>query len=281
MKNMDLAVDRIWKAVRTGEQIVVYGDYDVDGTDSTAMLWSFLQSIGAKARYFVPDRVRDGYGLSSAGIDRVKGFQASLLIAVDCGITAVQQVEYARSLDIEVVICDHHEPGNSLPDAAAVLDALQAGCSYPFKYLCGCGVAFKLIQALLAKKEITENMNGQAERLLEKYLQYVTLATTADIVPLVYENRTLVRLGLELINTDPLPGIRALIETSGIQLGKISSGQIVYVLAPRINAVGRLGDANRAVELLTCTSYDRALELSRVMEDENSSTQKNRRGNFS
>ena len=242
--------------------------------DSTAMLWSFLQSIGAKARYFVPDRVRDGYGLSSAGIDHVKSLQATLLIAVDCGITAVQQVEYARSLGIEVVICDHHEPGNTLPNAAAVLDALQSGCSYPFKYLCGCGVAFKLIQALLTKKEMTGKMNGQAERLLEKYLQYVTLATTADIVPLVYENRTLVRLGLELINTDPLPGIRALIETSGIQLGKISSGQVIYVLAPRINAVGRLGDAGRAVELLTCTSYERALELSRVMEDENSARRK-------
>ena len=274
MKNMDLAVDRILKAVRTGEQIVVYGDYDVDGTGSTAMLWSFLQSIGAQARYFVPDRVRDGYGLSTAGIDRIKSFRATLLIAVDCGITAVTQVEYARSLGIEVVICDHHEPGNSLPDAAAVLDALQTGCSYPFKYLCGCGVAFKLIQALLTKKELSENRNGQAERLLEKYLQYATLATTADIVPLVYENRTIVRLGLELINTDPLPGIRAIIETSGIQSGKISSGQIVYVLAPRINAVGRLGDANRAVELLTCMSYDRALELSRVMEDENSARRK-------
>jgi single-stranded-DNA-specific exonuclease len=274
MKDMDRAVDRILKALRTGEQIVVYGDYDVDGTDSTAMLWSFLHSIGANARSFVPDRVIDGYGLSSAGIDRVHGFQSTLLIAVDCGITAVQQVEYARSLGIDVVICDHHEPGDFLPNAAAVLDALQAGCKYPFKYLCGCGVAFKLIQALLAQKEISEKLGVQADRLLEKYLQYVTLATTADIVPLIDENRTLVQLGLELINTDPLPGIRALIETSGVRSGKISAGQIVFVLAPRINAVGRLGDANRAVDLLTCTSYERALELSRVMEDENSARRK-------
>jgi single-stranded-DNA-specific exonuclease len=269
MDHMDTAVKRISSAILNNEHIVVFGDYDVDGTDSTAMLWKFLKDAGANVSYFIPDRIKDGYGISTAGIDHVRNAGAALLIAVDCGITAVQQVEHARSLGIDVVICDHHEPGNEIPNAAAVLDALKPLCSYPFKYLCGCGVAFKLIQALAASEPIRSKFGEDAPKRLLDYLQYVTLATTADIVPLVDENRVMVKLGLELINSIPIPGIRALIETSGLSLGRISSGQIVFVLAPRINAVGRLGDANRAVEMLASDSYDRAVQIARVMEDEN------------
>ena len=269
MNDMDAAVKRISLAILNNEQAVVFGDYDVDGTDSTAMLWKFLKDAGANVSYFIPDRVKDGYGISKAGIDHVRDIGATLLIAVDCGITAVLQVEQARSYGIDVIICDHHEPGNEIPHANAVLDALQPSCPYPFKYLCGCGVAFKLIQALAGSEPIRSKLGEDAPKRLLDYLQYVTLATTADIVPLVNENRVMVKLGLELINSIPVPGIRALIETSGLSLGRISSGQIVFVLAPRINAVGRLGDANRAVEMLASDSFDRAVQIARVMEDEN------------
>jgi len=269
MDQMDAAVKRISMAILNNEHMVVFGDYDVDGTDSTAMLWKFLKDAGANVSYFIPDRIKDGYGISTAGIDHVRDTGAKLLIAVDCGITAVQQTEYARSNSIDVIICDHHEPGNEIPNAIAVLDALKPSCSYPFKYLCGCGVAFKLIQALAASEPIRSKLGEDAPKRLLDYLQYVTLATTADIVPLVNENRVMVKLGLELINSIPVPGIRALIETSGLSLGRISSGQIVFVLAPRINAVGRLGDANRAVEMLASDSYDRAVQIARVMENEN------------
>lgn len=269
MNDMDAAVKRISKAILNNEHMVVYGDYDVDGTDSTAMLWKFLKDIGADVTYFIPDRIKDGYGISTAGIDRVHDIGTKLLIAVDCGITATQQVEHARSYGIDVVICDHHEPGNEIPTAAAVLDPLKASCSYPNKYLCGCGVAFKLIQALALSEPIRSKLGEDAPKRLLDYLQYVTLATIADIVPLVNENRVMVKLGLELINSIPVPGIRGLIETSGLSVGRISSGQIVFVLAPRINAVGRLGDANRAVEMLASDSYDRAVQIARVMENEN------------
>jgi single-stranded-DNA-specific exonuclease len=269
LNHMDAAVKRISTAIQNNERMVVFGDYDVDGTDSTAMLWKFLKDAGTNVSYFIPDRIKDGYGISTAGIDHVRDSGATLLIAVDCGITAVQQVEYARSHNIDVIICDHHEPGNEIPNATAVLDALKPSCSYPFKYLCGCGVAFKLIQALAVSEPIRSKFGEDAPKRLLDYLQYVTLATTADIVPLVNENRVMVKLGMELINSIPVPGIRALIETSGLSLGKISSGQIVFVLAPRINAVGRLGDANRAVEMLASDSYDRAVQIARVMENEN------------
>ena len=269
MSHMDAAVQRITQAIVKNEHIVVFGDYDVDGTDSTAMLWKFLKDVGANVDYFIPDRVKDGYGISTAGIDHVREVGATLLIAVDCGITAIQQVEQARTNGIDVIICDHHEPGNEVPNAVAVLDALQPSCPYPFKYLCGCGVAFKLIQALTTSEHIRSKLGDDGPKRLLDYLQYVTLATTADIVPLVDENRIMVKLVLELINSIPVPGIRALIETSGLSLGRISSGQIVFVLAPRINAVGRLGDANRAVEMLASDSYDRAVQIARVMENEN------------
>ena len=274
MDGMPVAVARIVRALSGREKIVVYGDYDVDGTNGASLIWDFLKKAGADARYFIPDRVREGYGLSNAGIEHAKKFGTTLLVAVDCGITAVKQVEFARSLGMDVIICDHHEPGHPLPDAVAVLDPLKPNCPYPYKFLCGCGVGFKLVQALCEDPLVRSRIGGDGEELLLSYLQYVTLATIADIVPLTQENRIIVKLGLELINTTPLPGIKALIESAGLRPGKVNAGQVVFVLAPRINAVGRLGDAMRAVELLTCDSYEKALPLAQVMEEENRNRRK-------
>lgn len=274
MDGMETAVNRILRAVRNGETMMVYGDYDVDGTNGVSLLRSFFSSIGGRVRSYIPDRLTEGYGISNAGIEKAQEAGVTLLISIDCGITAVKQVEYANSLGLEVIICDHHEPGDVLPPALTILNPLKPGCPYPSKYLCGCGVGFKLIQALSRDEFVQSKFGGDAERHLASALDLVTLATTADIVPLVGENRTLVKLGLELMNASPRPGIRALIETSGLRPGKITAGQIVFVLAPRINAVGRLGDANRAVELLTCQTFEQAMEHAKVFEEENRTRRK-------
>lgn len=271
---MEQAVERIIRAITTKEKILVYGDYDVDGTNGTALLWTFLKYLGGNVEYYIPHRIKEGYGLSTPGIDQANESGVSLLIAVDCGITAVKQVAYARKLGIEVIVCDHHEPGDELPDAAAVLDPLKPTCQYPYKYLCGCAVALKLVQALTLHEVIAARLDRDPDEIIRSYLDLVTLATTADIVSLTGENRALVKLGLEHINTNPRTGIQALIETSGLKPGRITSGQIVFVIAPRINAVGRLGNAMRAVELLTCDSYARALELAQVFEEENRNRRK-------
>ncbi len=266
MDGMQLAADRVVKAIEAKERILIYGDYDVDGTASVAMLVLYLQKFGIETLVHIPDRIQEGYGISRTGIEAGKEFGATLLIAIDCGITAIDQIEYAGGLGVDVIICDHHEPEERLPNARAILDPLIPNCSYPFKYLCGCGVGFKLIQAV-------EQKRGQ-EVIAESYLDFVTLATTADIVPLIGENRIMTKMGLNLINSNPRPGIRALIESSGTQPGKISTGQIVFVLAPRINAVGRMGDAKRAVNLLTSIEQDTANELAKILEEENHNRRK-------
>jgi single-stranded-DNA-specific exonuclease len=274
MDGMATAVDRICAALTRKERILIYGDYDVDGTNGTSLLWLFLHRLGTNALRYIPDRLKEGYGLSSVGIDYARQQGVTLMITVDCGVTAIQKVRYARSQGIEVIICDHHETGDQVPEAIAVLDPLKSGCHYPFKYLCGAGVAFKLVQALCRSETVQTMYGGDPSDTLSSYLEFVALATTADIVPLVGENRVLTKLGLDLINSNPSPGIRALIETSGLELGRISAGQVVFVLAPRINAVGRLGDAMRAVELLTCQNYDQAIGLARVFEEENRNRRK-------
>jgi single-stranded-DNA-specific exonuclease len=239
----------------------VYGDYDVDGTNGAAMLSLFLREAGATVDAYVPDRLKEGYGLSRSGIERAHADGVTLLVTVDCGITAVEQVDVARALGIDVVICDHHEVGARIPDAVAVLDPIKPGDNYPFKGLCGCGVAFKLVQALAGKLE--------KAHLLPSYLEFVTLGTIADIVPLNDENRIMVRIGLETINSNPRPGVKALVQQAGFQTAKVSTGQVVFGLAPRINAVGRLGDAMRAVRLLLSQDDAEARELAKVLEDEN------------
>jgi single-stranded-DNA-specific exonuclease len=255
------AVGRIRDALTRNERIVVFGDYDVDGTNGAAMLYLFLKEVGADVGYYIPDRIKEGYGISRQGIDKAHADGVRIFLAVDCGITAVEQVAYAGSLGLDVIICDHHETGPILPPGFAVLDPITPGDPYPFKSLSGCGVGFKLIQGL------ARALGREAD--VFKYLDFVTLASTADIVPLVGENRVLTRIGLEQINASPRPGIKALMESAGMKPGHVTTGQIVFVLAPRINAVGRLGDAMRAVRLLTSTDADEANELAQVLEEEN------------
>jgi len=262
MNGMEAATKRVIQAITENQPICIYGDYDVDGTCSTALLYMFLKELGANVDFHIPKRLAEGYGLSKEGIDIIKTSKnPALLITVDCGITAITETEYANQLGIDVIICDHHQPKDELPNAVAVLDPLKPECNYPFDYLSGAGVAFKLAQGISEKI-------GRREMPF-KYLDLVALAAAADIVPLVDENRALVKEGLESINTNPRPGIVALIESSSLNPGNINSGQVVFTIAPRINAVGRLGDAERAVELLITDSKEEALKLAAVLEKEN------------
>lgn len=262
MHGMESAAKRVILALTENQPICIYGDYDVDGTCSTALLYMFLKKLGANVDFYIPRRLNEGYGLSIDGIDAIKELNnAKLLITVDCGITAIEETEYANKLGMDVIICDHHQPKDELPNALAVLDPLKPQCQYPFNYLSGAGVAFKLAQGISEKI-------GRRDLPL-KYLDLVALAGAADIVPLMDENRILVKEGLDQINDNPRPGIRALIESSSLQPGNLNSGQIVFTLAPRINAVGRLGDAKRAVELLITESIDEARTLAKVLETEN------------
>ncbi|KAB2907481.1 MAG: single-stranded-DNA-specific exonuclease RecJ [Ignavibacteriales bacterium] len=261
MYGMRTAARRVIKAITSNEKILVYGDYDVDGTCSTALMFMFLKELGANVQFFIPNRLRDGYGITNSSIDYVHEMGATLMISVDCGITAVEETEYAKSLGIQMIICDHHQPGEVLPEALAVLDPLQPNCNYPFKYLSGAGVAFKLAQAVAA-------LIGN-QQLPMKYLDLVAMAGAADIVPLIDENRILVMYGLELINKAPRPGLLALMRSTRIEPGQLNAGQVVFSIAPRINAAGRLSDAGIAVEILMTDDYKRAEELSKMLESEN------------
>ena len=262
MNGMEVAAKRVISALTENQPICIYGDYDVDGTCSTALLYMFLKELGANVDFYIPRRLNEGYGLSKDGIDAIKiNNDAKLLITVDCGITAIEETAYANDLGMDVIICDHHQPKDELPNALAVLDPLKPNCDYPFNYLSGAGVAFKLAQGIAEKI-------GRREMPL-KCLDLVALAGAADIVPLMDENRILVREGLDLVNNNPRPGIQALIESSGLQPGNLNSGQVVFTIAPRINAVGRLGDAKRAVELLITKNIDEARTMAKVLETEN------------
>lgn len=261
MDQMESATTRVITALTENQKICIYGDYDVDGTCATALLYMFLKELDANVEFYIPRRLEEGYGLSTSAIDSVKEKGTQLMIAVDCGITAIVETDYANQLGIDVIICDHHQPKDEIPKAFAVLDPLKPGCNYPFKYLSGAGVAFKLAQGLC------ERIGKRGLPL--KYLDLVALAGAADIVPLIDENRILVNEGLNQVNANPRPGIEALIEMSRLQPGQLSSGQIVFTVAPRINAVGRLGDAERAVNLLVATNKKEALKLAEVLETEN------------
>lgn len=262
MHGMEAATKRVIQAVTQNQRICIYGDYDVDGTCSTALLYMFLKELGANVDFYIPQRLTEGYGLSKESIDVIKStINAALLISVDCGITAIEETAYANQLGIDVIICDHHQPKDELPPAIAVLDPLKPQCKYPFKYLSGAGVAFKLAQGVSQKI-------GKRDMPF-KYFDLVALAGAADIVPLTDENRILVKEGLDRINNSPRAGILALIESSSLPVGSLNSGQVVFTLAPRINAVGRLGDAKRAVELLITDSIDEARNLAKVLETEN------------
>lgn len=261
MSDMKAATERCIQAINDGEKIAIYGDYDVDGTNSSAMLHLFFKSFDSDVEFYIPDRFSEGYGISMLGIDRLHKKNINLIITIDCGITAVEQIKYAKTLGIDVIICDHHEPGSELPEAVAVLDPIKPNCPYPFKHLSGCGVGYKLVQAIciqLGKKDL-EN----------EYLDFVALAAAADIVPLIGENRSLVTHGLMKINNQPRPGLKGLIECAGLTLGKVTTSNVVFGLAPRINAAGRLGDAKRAVELLIEVDNVKAFQRAQELESEN------------
>jgi single-stranded-DNA-specific exonuclease len=261
MNGMHQASIRVINAMTNNEKIYVYGDYDVDGTCSAALMYLFLKELGANVETYIPNRLTEGYGMSVQSIDYIKEQKTDLIISVDCGITAVEEINHANSLGIDVIVCDHHQPKEELPKAFAILDPIKPGCNYPFKHLSGAGVAFKLASAV-------GDRIGKKDMAL-KYLDLVALAGAADIVPLVDENRILVKEGLDLINTNPRPGIAALIKSARMEPGNLTAGQIVFTIAPRVNAVGRLGDANRAVELFTTNDPAKAIELAQVLEDEN------------
>jgi single-stranded-DNA-specific exonuclease len=272
MDGMEAATNRLIQALTENQLITIYGDYDVDGTCATAILYLFLKALDANVGFHIPKRLTEGYGISKQGIDYISERNTSLLVSVDCGITAIEETEYANQLGMDVIICDHHQPKEQLPDALAVLDPLKPNCNYPFKYLAGAGVAFKLIQGLA--KRI-----GKNDIPLE-YLDLAALASAADIVSLTDENRIIASEGIRRINESPRPALAALIEVSRLHPGNLSSGQIVFTIAPRINAVGRLGDAERAVELLISNNKDDAKELASILESENHERRKIDVGTF-
>ncbi len=242
MKDMDRAVARIEAAISSGENILVFGDYDVDGTTAVSLVSSYLRSYYPNVATYIPDRYKEGYGVSFAGIDYADDNSCTLIIALDCGIKSVDKVAYAKDKGIDFIICDHHRPGDKLPDAVAVLDPKRDDCNYPYDELCGCGVGFKLVEALAGRR-------GQTIADLIPYLDLVATAIAADIVPITGENRVLAKFGLDVINSNPRPGIKALVQNLKKQTLTISD--VVFVIAPRINAAGRIKHGNYAVELLT------------------------------
>ena len=262
MKNMDIAVNRISKNIQNQKPILIFGDYDVDGTTGASLLYLGLKDLNAIVEYYIPHREKEGYGLSSGGIDYAHSIGADLLITCDCGINAFEPVDYANEHGVDIIITDHHIPDKKLPNAYAVLNPKQKGCEYPFKGLCGCGVAFKLISALSEKSGIGQNVGLN-------YLDLVALATSADMVPILDENRVLVHGGLDQLEESKSPGIHQLLVQTGLVGESLNVGKLVFGLAPKINAAGRMGDANRTVELLTTSDKTRAEELASILVREN------------
>ncbi|WP_036380696.1 single-stranded-DNA-specific exonuclease RecJ [Muricauda sp. MAR_2010_75] len=260
MKDMQKAVERIEQAIKNQENILVYGDYDVDGTTSVALVASFLQDSYPNVATYIPDRYEEGYGVSFQGIDFAEDNDISLIIALDCGIKAIDKVTYAAKKGIDFIICDHHRPGNKLPEAVAILDPKQEDCAYPYKELCGCGVGFKLIQALASRE-------GKTVEDLIPYLDLVATAIAADIVPITGENRILAHFGLQVINASPRIGIQALIDQ--VKKRTLTITDIVFIIAPRINAAGRMKHGQHAVVLLTETNFSRAQEYAQEIESFN------------
>ena len=260
MQDMTVAVNRIIQAIERHERVMVYGDYDVDGTTSVALVYSFLKDKIENLTPYVPDRYKEGYGISIAGIDHAKEEGISLIIALDCGIKANAQIDYANDLGVDFVICDHHLPSENLPKAIAVLDPKRGDCAYPFKELCGCGIGFKLIQALQQRMELPQ-------KELFCYLDLVATAIAADIVPIIGENRILTFLGIEQLNQSPRVGLQFFLKSLK---NPVSVTDLVFVIAPRINAAGRMDHGLNAVELLAASDVEVALPIARSIEFYNS-----------
>ena len=265
MKDMEKAVYRIEYAIENNQNIWIYGDYDVDGVSSTSVLCLYFDYIGFPVKYYIPNRLEEGYGINEDAIGVLKNQGCDLLISVDCGITSVKEVELANQLGIDVIITDHHEVQAEIPNAYAVINPKQENCNYPFDMLCGCGVAFKLIQALTPAEEFKTSMYN--------YLEIVTLATICDIVPLVDENRIIVKNGLKLMKDGINLGLKELIKVCGIDTDKIGSSHVGFSIGPRINASGRLGYSYLGVELFTTKSKEEAIEIASLLEDKNNERQ--------
>ncbi|TWO32278.1 single-stranded-DNA-specific exonuclease RecJ [Seonamhaeicola sediminis] len=260
MKDMDKAVTRIEQAIANKENILVYGDYDVDGTTSVALMSTYLKTKTDNVATYIPDRYNEGYGISYQGIDFAHDNDFELIIALDCGIKAIEKVAYAKKLGIDFIICDHHRPGKEIPEAVAILDPKREDCNYPYKELCGCGVGFKLVQSLAQK-------DGQTIEDLLPYLDLVATAIGADIVPIDGENRVLAYFGLQIINASPRPGIRAILKQ--VKKDQLTITDVVFIVAPRINAAGRMKHGNFAVTLLVEEKYDLAKEYAKDIETYN------------
>lgn len=265
MADMAAAVERIERALGDNERIMVYGDYDVDGTTAVALVYSFLHRFTGNITFYIPDRYAEGYGISFAGIDHAKREGVGLIIALDCGIKSIDKVDYARERGIDFIICDHHRPGDELPEAVAVLDPKRADCQYPFKELSGCGVGFKLMQAFALRNNIPF-----AE--LEPMLDLVAVSTACDIVPVDGENRILSHYGLKRINDDPRPGIKAMMDMAGVKK-RLSITDLVFAIGPRINAAGRIEHGRLAVELLLAHDLDQAVQAGLRVDGNNSQRQ--------
>jgi len=261
MKDMLKAVNRILSAINNNEKILVFGDYDVDGTTAVACMYQFLKSIYSNVAYYIPHRYREGYGVSRAGIDFALENNFTLIISLDCGIKSSALIAYAKQLDIDFVICDHHLPDDEIPDAIAVLDPKQKDCNYPYKELCGCGVGFKLMQA------ISDELNLPEESYL-RYIDLVAVAIAADIVPIDGENRVLAFYGLKKVNENPAVSLKALLNLAGMQK-RVHINSLVFIVAPRINAAGRMDDAKKAVQLFIEEDYNKALEYAGMLHNDN------------
>ncbi|CAL2089155.1 single-stranded-DNA-specific exonuclease RecJ [Tenacibaculum sp. 190524A02b] len=261
MKDMDIAVKRITNAIEKNENILIYGDYDVDGTTAVSLVSSYLKESYPNIATYIPDRYQEGYGVSFQGIDFAHDNDFSLIIALDCGIKAIDKVAYAKEKGVDFIICDHHKPGKEIPDAIAVLNPKRVDCNYPYKELCGCGVGFKLIQALAAEKK-------ESLEIILHYLDLVATAIAADIVPITGENRILAYYGLQVINTIPRNGIKAIIHQ--LQKKELTITDVVFIIAPRINAAGRMKHGNFAVDLLTELDFDTATKVAADIEKFNS-----------
>ena len=259
MKDMGIAVARIESAIANQETILVYGDYDVDGTTAVSLVSAYLKTIYDRIDTYIPDRYDEGYGISFKGIDYADDNNITLIIALDCGIKAIDKVAYANQKNIDFIICDHHRPGDDLPEAVAVLDPKRADCNYPYDELCGCGIGFKLIQAIAEKR--SRLLSGQNTTDLIPYLDLVATAIGADIVPITGENRILAYFGLDVINTNPRPGFKALIGQTAKK--ELSITDVVFGIAPKINAAGRMKHGRYAVELLTEMNFEQAEEFAK------------------
>ncbi len=261
MQDMKAAVTRMERALHNNEKILVYGDYDVDGTTAVAVVYSFFKQLHARVGFYVPDRYAEGYGVSRQGVEYARSHGYSLIIALDCGIKAIEQVLYADELGIDFIIGDHHMPGPELPAACAVLDPKRSDCAYPYKELTGCGIGFKLIQGFARN-------NAIAEADVFRYLDLVAVSIAADIVPVNGENRVLAYHGLQQLNSNPSVGLRALVELSAAK-GSLTLNDIVFQIAPRINAAGRIKHAAEAIQLLTASSLHEAQQYSRPLNEHN------------